>query len=76
MKFARPVTVRVGGEIVVTGVNDAARILVHHWKDQNSAKRRAAMEACFRALRGEVHPPVARASFVAAALEAKVLVAD
>ena len=74
-KFSRPVIVKIGGERTVTDVDEAATLLLHRWHHQGP-KRRAAMDACMRAIRGEVGPPVARGAFVAAALEAKVLVAD
>lgn len=77
-RFERPVVVQVtrhGAERVVFDVNDAAAILLRDLPVQTE-KRRIAMDACLRALRGECHPPTARRAFVAAALEAKILRSD
>ncbi|WP_442921012.1 DUF982 domain-containing protein [Mesorhizobium sp. Cs1299R1N3] len=56
---------------MVVEVNDAAAILLRELPRQTE-KRKAAMDACLRVLRGESHPPAARRAFVAAALEAKI----
>ncbi|WP_353824247.1 DUF982 domain-containing protein [Mesorhizobium sp.] len=77
-RFERPVVVQVSrhsSERVVFDVNDASNILLRHLHRQ-TAKRKAAMDACRQVLRGEAHPPVARRAFVAAALEAKILRSD
>ena len=77
-KFIRPVIIqigRAGRERVVTDVGDAAQLLLRDWQHE-SKKRQAAMEACLRVLRGEARAPVARQAFVAAAIEANVLLGD
>ncbi|RWB66065.1 DUF982 domain-containing protein [Mesorhizobium sp.] len=77
-RFERPVVVQVSGhssERVVFDVNDASNILLRHL-DRQTEKRKIAMDACLRVLRGEAHPTSARRAFVAAALEAKILRGD
>lgn len=77
-RFERPIVVQVSRhrkERVVFDVNDAAAILLRDLPRQTE-KRKAAMDACLRVLRGECHPPSARRAFVAAALEAKILRSD
>lgn len=74
-RFERPVVVKVtrhAAERIVFDVSDAAAILLRDFPRQTE-KRRQAMDACLRVLRGESHPPAARRAFVAAALEAKIL---
>jgi hypothetical protein len=74
-RFARPVIVRTGGsDRVVVDVNVAAEILKAFPRE--TARRKAAMAACLRVIRGEAHPPVARQAFVSAALEVGILAAD
>ncbi|RWD67568.1 MAG: DUF982 domain-containing protein [Mesorhizobium sp.] len=77
-RFERPVVVQVSrhaAERVVFDVNDAATILLRDLT-RETEKRKAAMDACLRVLRGESHPPAARRAFVVAALEAKILRGD
>ncbi|TIW05427.1 MAG: DUF982 domain-containing protein [Mesorhizobium sp.] len=77
-RFERPVVVQVSrhaAERVVFDVNDAATILLRDLT-RETKKRKTAMDACLRVLRGESHPPAARRAFVAAALEAKILRSD
>jgi hypothetical protein len=75
-RFARPVIVRTGGsDRVVVDVNVAAEILLKAFP-RETARRKAAMAACLRVIRGEAHPPVARQAFVSAALEVGILAAD
>ena len=77
-RFERPVVVQVGRhspERVVIDINDASNILLRHL-DRQTEKRKTAMDACLRVLRGEAHPTAARRAFVAAALEAKILRGD
>ncbi|UCI31842.1 DUF982 domain-containing protein [Mesorhizobium sp. B4-1-4] len=77
-RFERPVVVQVGrhgAEHIVFDVNDAADILLRDIQHQTE-KRKNAMNACLRVLRGEAHPPSARRAFVTAALEAKMLRGD
>lgn len=77
-RFERPVVVQVSphsSERVVFDVNDASNILLRHLHGQTE-KRKIAMDACLRVLRGETHPTAARRAFVAAALEAKILRGD
>ncbi|RWD52409.1 DUF982 domain-containing protein [Mesorhizobium sp. M2A.F.Ca.ET.039.01.1.1] len=77
-RFERPVVIqtgRRGSERIVFDVNEAANILLRDTHRQTE-KRKAAMEACLRVLRGEAHPPIARRAFVVAALEANILRGD
>ena len=78
-RFARPVTIRMrrnSREEVVIDVGRASRILLREWPAADSEKRRAAMDACLRALKGEAFSPIARRAFVTAALEAHILAGD
>lgn len=76
VRFARPVVIRHGGRSrSVVSVSDVAAILLHDFKKE-TAKRKAAMDACLRVIRGEAPPPAARRAFVTAAIEAGILAGD
>ena len=78
-RFARPVTIRLrkgSRDELLVDASRAGQILAREWPAEDSARRRAAMEACLRVLRGEAFSPVARRAFVAAALEAHILASD
>ncbi|QND69385.1 DUF982 domain-containing protein (plasmid) [Mesorhizobium sp. AR07] len=78
VRFERQVVVQIGRhspERAVFDVNDAAAILLQV-SGRQTEKRRAAMDACLKALRGKAHPPAARRAFVAAAREANILRGD
>ncbi|UCI10325.1 DUF982 domain-containing protein [Mesorhizobium sp. B1-1-8] len=78
VRFERPVVIQIGNhspERSVFDVNDAASILLRDFGSQTE-KRRAAMDACLKVLRGKAHPPAARRAFVAAAREANILRGD
>ena len=75
-RFERPVIIRTdGNDRMVVDVNTAAEILLKAFP-RETARRKAAMAACLRVIRGEAHPPVARQAFVSAALEVGILAAD
>lgn len=75
-RFARPVIIRTGGsDRTIVDVNAAADVLLKAFP-RETARRKAAMTACLRVIRGEAHPPVARQAFVSAALEVGILAAD
>ncbi|AZO32015.1 MULTISPECIES: DUF982 domain-containing protein [unclassified Mesorhizobium] len=77
-KFERPVVIQIGRhrkERFVFDVNDAATILLRDFGLQTE-KRRTAMDACLKVLRGEAYPPTARRAFVTAAREANILRGD
>lgn len=77
-QIERPVVIQIGRhgtERAVFDVNDAASILLRD-SGRQTEKRRAAMDACLKVLRGEAHPPAARRAFVAAAREANILRGD
>jgi hypothetical protein len=75
-QFQRSVYIRVDKEPHrVADVGHALAVLTTHLK-QDTERRVAAVEACRKALRGELHPPIARRLFVSAALEARVLIGD
>jgi hypothetical protein len=77
--FARPVTIRLRSnscDQIVIDANHAGQILMHQWPGENCAKRRAAMIARLRVLRGEASAPIARGAFVSPALEAHILAGD
>ncbi|MCV3211847.1 MULTISPECIES: DUF982 domain-containing protein [Mesorhizobium] len=78
VRFERPVVIQISRhstERAVCDVNDAASILLRDFGRQTE-RRRAAMDACLKVLRGEAHPPAARRAFVAAAREANILRCD
>ncbi|GLR45536.1 hypothetical protein GCM10007880_60540 [Mesorhizobium amorphae] len=78
VRFERLVVVQIdrhSKERAVFDVNDAASILLRDFGRQTE-KRKAAMDACLKVLRGEAHPPTARRAFVAAAREANILRCD
>jgi hypothetical protein len=75
-RFERPVIIRTGGsDRTIFDVNAAAEILLKAFPKE-TARRKAAMAACLRVIRGEAHTPVARQAFVAAALEVGMLAGD
>ena len=75
-RFVRPVVIRAGGtDKVIADVNAAAEVLLRSFPSQ-TARRKTAMAACLKALRGEAHALSARRAFVAAALEVGILAAD
>ena len=75
-RFERPVIIRMGGsDRTIVDVNAAAEILLKAFP-RETARRKAAMAACLRVIRGDAHPPVARQAFVSAALEVGILAAD
>ncbi|MER9586454.1 DUF982 domain-containing protein [Mesorhizobium sp. M0276] len=67
VRFKRPVVIQIGRhstERAVFEVNDAASILLRDFGGRQTEKRKAAMDACLKVLRGDAHPPVARRAFV------------
>ena len=75
-RFERPVIIRTdGNDRMVVDVNTAAEILLKAFP-RETARRKAAMAACLRVIRGEAHPPFARQAFVSAALEVGILAGD
>ncbi|ESX59555.1 MULTISPECIES: DUF982 domain-containing protein [unclassified Mesorhizobium] len=78
VRFERPVVIQIGRytERTVFDVNDAASILLRDLGGRQTEKHRAAMDACLKVIRGELHPPAARRAFVAVAREAKILRCD
>jgi hypothetical protein len=74
--FARAVVIRRGAaERTIIDVDMAADVLLKDMRKETT-RRKVAMAACLSVIRGEASAPIARRAFVAAALEAKVLVAD
>ena len=73
-QFPRPVTVRLstGEEKRILALQDAARILLDQWPT-DTERRRNAMKAILASLKEENPTAVARAAFIAAAVEARVL---
>lgn len=75
-RFVRPVVIRTGGmDKIVVDVNEAAEILLRSFPKE-TARRKTAMAACLKALRGEGHALSARGAFVAAAREVGILAGD
>ena len=75
-EFQRSVYIRVDKEPCrVADVGHALAVLTTHLK-QDTERRFAAVQACQKALRGELHAPIARRLFVSAALEARILAGD
>ena len=75
-RFERPVIIRTdGNDRMVVDVNTAAEVLLRAFP-RETARRKAAMAACLRVIRGEAHPPFARQAFVSAALEVGILAGD
>ena len=75
-RFERPVIIRAGGsDRTIVDVNEAAQVLLKAFP-RETARRKAAMEACLGVIRGEALPPLARRAFVSAALEVGILAAD
>ena len=75
-RFLRPVVVRTGGaDIVIVDVTKAAEILLRSFPKE-TVRRKAAMSACLKALRGEGHALAARGAFVSAAREVGILASD
>ena len=75
-RVERPVIIRTdGSDRTVVDVNVAAEILLKAFP-RETARRKAAMAACLRVIRGEAHPPFARQAFVSAALEVGILAGD
>lgn len=77
--FHKPVVVqpgRIDRDRIVTGVTDAAKVLLYEWPAGDSKKRTVAMRACLDAINGEKSPGEARRAFVAAAKEARIYVGD
>lgn len=75
--FSKPVQVGVGvvGDIRnVSSARQADELLVHHWPDSGTLKHRYAHRSCLGAMRGDGTPEEARAAFVEAAREARILV--
>ncbi|CAM5376898.1 hypothetical protein ATER59S_01670 [Aquamicrobium terrae] len=75
--FAEPVAITVGivGDIHhISSARQAAALLTQHWPDAGTPKYRAARQACLAAVHGEKPPDVARAAFIEAAREARILV--
>ena len=75
-RFERPVIIRTdGNDRLVADVNTAAEILLKAFP-RETARRKAAMAACLRVIRGDAHPPFARQALVSAALEVGILAGD
>ena len=75
-QFLRGVYIKVDKEArKIADVGHALAVL-STYITHNTERRAAAIEACKKVLRGELHAPIARGLFVSAAVEARVLVAD
>ncbi len=74
--FDEPVAVRLpAGKKMVKSTRDAAELLLYHWPIGDTAQRIVARMACMRVLGGGGEPRIAREAFLAAAKEAKILIA-
>jgi hypothetical protein len=79
LRFHLPVVVqpgRIDRDKVVMTPAQAAEILLRQWPHGEFSKRLKAMQACLEVIRGEKPPHIARTAFIAAAKEARILVAD
>ncbi len=75
--FAEPVAVSVGivGDIHhISSARQAVALLTQHWPGAGTPKHRAARQACLAAVQGDKLPEAARAAFLEAAREARILV--
>jgi hypothetical protein len=75
--FTKPVSVAVGitGDAhYIMSARQAAALLTEHWPAKGTPKHRDALVACQDAQHGAKSADAARASFVEAALEARVLI--
>ena len=75
--FSKPVSIAAGisGHVVhIENAAEAAAMLAKNWPQAGSLKQRIAWRACSAAIHGEATPDAARAAFVAAAEEARILV--
>jgi Protein of unknown function (DUF982) len=75
--FNKPVSVAVGlmGDArYIMSAHQAAVLLAEHWPTSGTPKHRSALVACQEAQHGLKSADAARASFVEAALEARVLI--
>ncbi|MER8524191.1 DUF982 domain-containing protein [Mesorhizobium sp. M0598] len=78
-RFRKPVVVqpgRIDRDRVVASVSDAAEVLLRDWPTPEGKSRLAAIEACLAVIRGEKPPRIARQAFIAAAKEARILLAE
>ncbi|MER8549455.1 MULTISPECIES: DUF982 domain-containing protein [unclassified Mesorhizobium] len=78
-RFRKPVVVqpgRIDRDRVVASVSDAAEVLLRDWPRPAGKSRLAAIEACLAVIRGEKPPRIARQAFIAAAKEARILLAE
>ncbi|MBS3647343.1 DUF982 domain-containing protein [Pseudaminobacter sp. 19-2017] len=74
--FSKPVAVAVGiiGDVRnISSASEAAALLQSNWREQGSAKQQAALRACLAAMYAGASPEKARAAFLEAAEEARVL---
>ena len=77
--FSMPVPVSVGiiGDVRhISSARQALVLLTGNWRDEGSAKHRAAKRECLAAINGDATGETARQAFIAAAREARVLVKE
>ena len=75
--FSKPVPVAEGviGDIrYVSSASSALGLLTGHWREQGTAKHKAAIRACQFAMHGDMSAENARTAFSEAADEARILV--
>lgn len=77
--FSEPVAVSVGivGDIHhVSSARQAVALLTQHWPGAGSEKHKAARQICMAAVIGDRPPAAARAAFLEAAREARILIGE
>ncbi|MER8601846.1 DUF982 domain-containing protein [Mesorhizobium sp. M1339] len=72
--FEKPVTLLLSsGKVSVSSTREAAEMLLYDWPIGETGRRIQARMACMKVLGGGSAPEVARAAFLTAAKEAKIL---